>query len=187
MARVDKNVVTQGLSGKVGTLVFRQRDGKTIATVAVDEWTHEGTPAQHVRRTKFQRAVLYGQTVNADPAAKETYKAAAEPGQSAYNVALADFMNAPDISEIDVSGYTGLPGQRIRIQVTDDFKVRSVALKIENEDGTLVEEGNAELDEATGIDWLYTTTAENTSLINDKITITAMDIPDNLSVEQRTL
>ena len=34
MSRVRKNVVTHGLSGKVDTLVFRQRNGKTIVATA---------------------------------------------------------------------------------------------------------------------------------------------------------
>ena len=187
MAHVDKNIVTQGLSGKIGTLVYRQRAGKTVATAAIDEWTHEGTPEQHVRRTKFQQAVLYGQKVNADPSAKQEYKGAAREGQSAYNIAIADFMNAPDISEIDISAYTGLAGQYIRIKVTDDFKVRSVILTIKNEDGTLVEEGNAVPEHETGTDWIYTTLAENANLTGDKITVTATDTPANLSVEERTL
>jgi len=39
-------------------------------------------------------------------ATKEAYQSAAEEGESAYNVVVADFLNVPSINEIDVSKYT---------------------------------------------------------------------------------
>lgn len=56
------------------------------------------------------------------------------------NVAVADFFNAPNIQEIDVSAYTGQIGSVIRVRATDDFNVNDVFVHITNADGSLVEE-----------------------------------------------
>jgi hypothetical protein len=48
-------------------------------------------PAQEQHRLRFQRAVIYGRSVMADPEKRTDYSAAADAGQSAYNVAVADF------------------------------------------------------------------------------------------------
>lgn len=44
-----------------------------------------------------------------DPNRKELYEAGANhsKGISAYNVAIADLLNAPDIDSIDLTAYTG--------------------------------------------------------------------------------
>jgi hypothetical protein len=57
---------------------------------------------------------------------KAAYAAKAKKGWTAYNAAVADFLNAPDIDTIDLSGYTGQPGDPIRIIVTDDYKVQEL-------------------------------------------------------------
>lgn len=187
MAESKNNIVIQGFSGKLGNMiVFRQRAGKTIAATAPGERVDTGSPAQQAVRQKFQLAVMYGKSVIADAAKKAEYQAAADNGQSAYNVAVADFWHAPDITEIDVSKYSGLPGQPIRIRVMDDFMVKSVMLAIHNEDGTLVEEGEA-VQDTNGLDWTYTTTVDNPNVTMDRITVTATDQPDNLTVDQKTL
>lgn len=187
MAESKNNVITHGLSGKFGDLVvFRQRAGKTLATKAPGSIEREPTPAQQNVRQRFQKAAIYGKSVIADPAAKEAYEAAASNGQSAYNVAFADFFNAPDILEIDISAYTGQANQPIRIRVTDDFKVKAVKLQIHNQDGSLVEEGLA-VQMNNGPDWTYTTIGSNPSLLGDKISVMATDNPDNLITEELML
>jgi hypothetical protein len=187
MAESKNNVITHGLSGKFGDLVvFRQKAGKTLATKAPGSRTGEPSEAQMVVRQRFQSASIYAKSVNADPVAKEEYKAAAQNGQSPYNVAFADFFRAPDILEINISNYTGQAGQVIHIKVTDDFKVKTVKVQIHNDDGSLVEEGLA-VQTGNGPDWTYTTTAVNSNLGGDKITIMATDNPANLTTEELML
>lgn len=165
MAESKNNMVVHGFSGKLGDmLVFRQKAGKTFAAKAPASPLGPGTEGQQNVRERFQRAVLYGKLVTGDPATKEAYKAAAPAGQSAYNVAIADFFQAPDINKIDVSAYTGSPGQPIKVTVTDDFKVKAVRIAIHNEDGTLVEQGDAVM-EANQLEWTYTSTVSNESII----------------------
>ena len=183
MAKQSNNVVTHGLSGKVGDLlVFRQVGGKTIVS-KVPPKRKVSTEQQKAQQRKFQRAVLYAKSVMADPAGMgAAYSQAAKKGQTGYNVAVADFFHAPDIQNIDVSGYTGHPGDIIRIEVSDDFSVKEVKLTITNADGSLVEECFATPD-AIGYLWIYTATATNDSLAGDKIEITVSDLPGNVSQE----
>lgn len=112
--------------------------------------------------------------------------AAAKPGQSAYNVAVADFFRAPDIEEVDLTAYGGQVGDVIRIKATDDFKVQQVSVRIKNADASLIEEGQAVAD-PDGRSWIYTATAVNESLTGDKITVTATDRPQNVSREEQVL
>lgn len=187
MAEAKKNDVTLGMSGKFGEMfVFRQKAGKTIASRAPGPRTDQPTAGQQAVRSKFQLAVLYGKTVVADELMKKAYKDRAEPGQTAYNVAIADYFQAPDIVEVDLSQYTGQPGQSIRIRVKDDFEVTSVAVTIHNQDGTLQEEGDAAPTPNT-LDWIYTTTSTNASLSGDKFTIMATDTPANLTKKEQLL
>ena len=62
MAVSKKNIIIEGLSGKIGNLVFRRRktDGKVF--VAVPPSPHRTAPTGEKKRMndKFKRAVLYG-------------------------------------------------------------------------------------------------------------------------------
>ncbi|MDR1602727.1 MAG: hypothetical protein LBS42_09920 [Tannerella sp.] len=183
MAKQKGNVVTYGLSGKISDLlVFRQRSGQTIVSKAPTVSNNE-SEAQRAHRRRFQRAVLYSGAAVSDPALNEAYAAKAGKGRTARNMAVADFLRAPDIDAIDLSAYHGKPGDTIRIEVTDDFAVVEVKVVITNPDGSPVEEGYAK-PEATGYEWTYTATAVNESLEGDRIEIFASDTPG--SITQKT-
>jgi hypothetical protein len=180
MAKQKGNVVTHGLSGKIGDLlVFRQRAGKTVVA-KVPTVSHKVTPAQLAQRRKFQHAVLYAGGVASDPGLSEAYAAKTKPGQTFRNLAVADYLHAPDIEVIDLSGYHGKPGDVIRIEVTDDFAVREVKAVITNPDGSVVEEGFA-TPEPAGYGWRYTATAVNDDLSGDRIDVFASDTPGNIA------
>ncbi|UOQ52228.1 hypothetical protein [Hymenobacter cellulosivorans] len=189
MARVNNNIITQGLSGTLGgTLVFRQVGGQTIVSAAPRETDKAPTAKQLVHQERFQMAALYAKAQIRDAASKVEYEAgrSTDSTANAYAIAVADFLQAPDIHQIDLSAYAGKKGEAIRVRVTDDFKVTGVRVRIENGDGTLVEEGAAKA-EPNGLDWTYTATAANASLDGDKITITATDKPGNVTTEQKQL
>jgi hypothetical protein len=129
---------------------------------------------------------VYSGVVDLDPELKAAYEAKAKKGQTARNVAVADFMHAPDIHLVDVSGYHGEPGDVIRIEVTDDFAVVEVKVVITNLDGSIVEEGFAKK-EATGYEWTYTATTMNGELTGDRIEVYASDTPGNISKAEESL
>lgn len=187
MAILGKNVVTTRLKGKVGDLlVFHTRGDKTYVSTAPEHKNRERTEAQKAHAKLFQEAIIYGKGVIADPAMKEAYQQGAVGNQTAFNVAVADFLCAPQIEEIDVSNYSGKAGNSIRIRATDDFKVIQVMVSIYNSGNTLVEEGYA-IQDRNQVDWIYTTTADNTNIQGDKIVIKASDIPGNLTQKEETV
>jgi hypothetical protein len=183
MAKSKNNVVTRGLSGKIGNmLVFRQMGGETIVST-MPQQSSVVTEKQLAHRKRFQQAVLYGTTAIESPETKELYEtAAAKEKRKPFNVAVADFFHAPDIDSIDISEYSGKVGDRIRIIATDDFAVKSVTVRISNADGSLVEEGEAT--QSVGTLWIYTATQNNENLDGDKIVVIASDLPGNLTNEE---
>ncbi|MES2380007.1 MAG: hypothetical protein V4538_03135 [Bacteroidota bacterium] len=186
MAIVNKNLITKGLSGMLGgTLVFRSVGDKTVVATAPST-SKVPTVAQKNQRERFQQAVLYAKSQMADPIIKAEYETHAKGSgaPNAYNIAVADFFNAPDITEIDLSKYLGKKGDTIRIRVTDDFKVESVSVEITNDKGT--EKGNAVM-QANKLDWLYTVIDDNTSTVGNKIVIKAYDMPGNETKEEQVL
>jgi hypothetical protein len=115
MAKVGKNIIITGLSGSLGDqLVIKMgKGGQTvISTSPKFPEGREFTAAQTAQQQRFSEAAAYAK----DAAKQEPLYAekAAGTAHSAYNVALADFLHAPEILEVDVSGYTGQVGQTIR-------------------------------------------------------------------------
>ncbi len=188
MAESKKNLATEGLSGRVGNFIFRRRksDDKIFVARRPVASEQEPTEAQKNVRRRFQRGIIYGKSAIADPATRSLYAAKATGGRSAFNVAVADFFNAPQIEEINLGNYSGAVGSTITITVTDDFAVSSVHVKIENMDGSLVEEGEA-VPADTEIDWVYTATVTNDNLAGDKITVTAYDMPGNTDDQENEI
>lgn len=179
MATSKNNVLTHGLSGSVGDLlVFRNKGGKVIVASKPKERTSDYTEGEKAHQQFFQRATLYGKSVLVDPEKKAAYNASAKDGQSAYNVAVADFFHAPDIDTIDISGYTGKVGDKIKITVTDNFQVSEVNVNIYNADGTEVEQGAA-VQSVNPSEWIFTAKATNESVEGDRIEVRATDLPGN--------
>ena len=187
MAKSAKNIVLHGASGKLGNqIVIRQRGGEAILSQAPGKREGESTPAQKAQQKKFEQAILYGKVQITDPTAKAEYEAKAGGMKSAYNVAVADFLHAPNIDEIDLTAYQGAANNTIRVRVTDDFRVQQVQVSILNSDGTLVEQGDA-VKQANQIDWVYTATAANESTAGDKIVVRASDKPGHISTLEQAM
>ena len=186
MAESENNIVTHGLSGKVGnTLVFRQRAGKTVVASPPHHTNKPVSNPQVLQRQKFQEAVIYGKIAIKDIATKAAYEAAAASGISAFNIAVADMLNAPDIELIDLSAYHGNIGDKITVKATDDFKVTGVTVGIYKTDGTLIEKGSA-IAGTNGLLWVYNATVANSaSITGDKIVVDVTDTPGNVTEKQQ--
>ncbi|HBL75005.1 MAG: hypothetical protein A2W90_07580 [Bacteroidetes bacterium GWF2_42_66] len=188
MAESKKNIATEGLSGRVGNFIFRRRksdDKIFVSRVPVGSEEEPSEDQKNIRR-RFQRGIIYGKSAIANPATKALYASKATGGSSAFNVAIADYFNAPQIELVDMDGYSGAVGSIIAITVTDDFAVSSVHVKIENMDGSLVEEGGA-VPGASQMDWIYTATVANENLAGEKITVTAFDMPGNTDQQENDI
>ncbi|MFB9120415.1 hypothetical protein ACFFUE_04340 [Bergeyella porcorum] len=182
MAKTINNSITHGVSGKFGEqIVFRQVNGQTL--MCKSPISRGKTSAkQEQQQEKFKKASQYAKRALEDPVLSAGYalEAKRRKGQSAYNVAVADYLISPTIDKVDVSAYTGNVGEKIKIQAYDDYKVEAVKVYIHTS-SSLVEEGEAILQ---GIEWIYTIQTENTNLSGSKITVKVIDTAGNESEQE---
>jgi hypothetical protein len=87
-----KNIITAGLSGKMGDLVFYQLGGKTFARKAPGSYNKIATPQQAPGRERFQKAMEFAKSVIADPLLKAAYQARSKPPRNAYLTAISEYM-----------------------------------------------------------------------------------------------
>ncbi len=187
MAEAKDNIVTKGFSGTIDrTLTFRQRAGKTFVGKLRRASSLAASEKMLAVRAKFATSIDYATKAIKVAETKALYQAGAKAGQSAFNVAVADAFNAPEIGDISTTGYHGAVGDEITVRATDDFKVAAVTVSIHNAAGDLLEQGAAVMQEST-IDWLYKATAANTAVAGSKITAVASDLPGNNTSKEVTL
>ena len=167
MAKVHKNLIVQGLSGKFGgQVVFRQlRDGRTIVCAVPDFSGRVLSKEQKAHHAKFKLGAAYAKAAaKTEPKYAEL---AAGTMKNAYNVALADFFHPPVIHSVErVDSF-------LDIQASDDVKVAKVLVTIFDEVGNVLERG-----EATQIDgafWCYELGQEG------RVLVEAWDLPGNVA------
>lgn len=156
MTEVNLNPTVDGYRGSIGRLVFKKYKGRTIVSKK-PVVTKEPSAEQLAQRERFSEATAYGKLVLSDPAMVAYYKPMAEQRDiTVYALAVADFLKQPSVREIDLSKYTGQPGDVVTITAKDDVGVVSVRVKLSAADGTTLESGDAL---ATGAGrWTYTAT-----------------------------
>ena len=177
MAKVAKNVLTRGLSGKVGNLVvFRNNGEGTVLSSAPGKRSRPLTEEQLLHHQQFREAVIYAKSVMADPAMKSEYEPSVSNGVSVFNLAVADFFKPPVITEMDISNYSGQAGGKIRVRAMDNFMISEIRVTILKADNTIVESGIAAA-EVNGLDWIYTATYVNNAMTGGRIVATAVDRP----------
>ena len=179
------NIVTEGLSGSMKQLVFRQLHGKTVVAYHQRKPRRATSLQQQIQFT-FKQAAIYARNILQDAAIYAEYLRKASPGVSPFNLAIADFFRVPVVGDIDSSNYTGAVGSTLSAVVMDDFRLIGVKARIQKANGELLEEGNAVLQQ-NGLNWLYTCTAANSSIEGSVITFTATDLPGHSIANRKTL
>ena len=157
MGMLEPNTIVGILNGKVGNLVLvRMPDGRVVVRRRpVREAGFTGP--ELVVQSRFKRAVAYVERIRRQPAEYGVYQAAAKlKGKRACDLSNADFRRPPQITDVDLSGCTGAPGELIRVQAIDDFEVSRVCVTIARLDGTMIEHGTAALNEGF-VCWEYVT------------------------------
>lgn len=151
MAHVHQNTIAKGLRGRVGDLIYKQYGDKTVVT-RVPQFSGAWSKRQIAARRRFGRASRYATEVQRDPARLAIYARVARKRKLTVRAtAIADFLTAPTINEIDPSRYQGRPGDVISIWAHDNFEVVAVEVTIRDARGELVESGPAQRDAA----WRY--------------------------------
>ena len=186
MAKIKDNLAMQGISGKLGNQVVYRRVGDKIIVVAKPRRKPTTHPTLISQNNRFRLASTYAKNALQDPVLKDLYTAEAKRRGviNAYNMAVSDYLKAPEIRHINAEAYTGTQkGELITIEVSDNFKVVQVKVTISHGEET-VEEGNAVL---TADIWQYATTALNPALSGSKIVVTALDRPNNRVTKEKFL
>jgi hypothetical protein len=170
------------LSGIFGESVsIRKVNGRIIITNRPKRKRGKPTEKVLAQQRTFKEASSYAKTAAANPEARALY-ATGRKGkhESSYTVALRDFMNPPEVSAIDATGYRGTPGDIILINATDDFKVTRVKLVVTDANGVVIEQGDAIDVSATRFNqWEYKAVSTNPSIPGTKIIAVAYDRPGN--------
>ena len=183
MAKVDKNIVVTGLSGSLGDqLVIQEgRGGQTIVRTKPKPSGKAQTEAQAAHQERFREGAAYAkQAIKTEALYAEK---AAGTVQTAYNVALADFLHPPEIVDVDLSAYSGKTGETIRIKAQDNVLVKAVNVVIAAADGTVVESGAASAIASQMGWWEYVTTAA-ASGNGIKVLAVAQDLPGHEGSKQ---
>ena len=184
MAKTKNNIFMMGLSGTIGKqMTLTQKKADTIVGKKRGSSSIPPTDSQLDIQDRFKLAIKYALAAIANPVTKAAYAAAIQGNQSAYNVAMADAFQAPEIKSVNTAEYHGHAGDIITIRAVDDFKHTSVRVRINTAAGAFVEFGNAVADE-NGLDWKYTALSENANLAGSKIIVSAYDLPANETVKE---
>jgi len=188
MSVVKDNIVTTGLSGKLGKqIVFRQWSGATFLAKAPVMNSSLITSEMYVKnKLRFKAATGYAKRVMNDPALKQFYKSRCKARQNAYAKAVQDFYVAPEIGEIDLSNYTGKANSFVRVFATDDFRVKDVHVQIEDEQNQEVETGFAVQEENSDW-WKFIVSGTHILSSGGKVVVTASDLPGNETTKEAVL
>lgn len=147
-----------GFSGAMDEMVFADHGTHTVAYMKKKK-KGELSEAELLRDERWKAARAYAKSAMADPVKWEIYKTVGkEKNCPAFALAVGDYLNTPTLNPLDLDGYKGRVGNPIRIRALDDVGLASVAVSIEQADGTGIEQGMAvEMGPHTGF-WVYTAT-----------------------------
>jgi hypothetical protein len=188
MALVKHNQVTKGVSGKFGDdIVFKQLGKRTIFSARPRKATVVSEKMK-AHRERFKKATRYAKSSLADPLLKAEYEAIAREREiaSAFAAAVGDYLKAPEISSITTDTYTGQVGGIISIEASDALKLTAVKVTISQNDGTVLESGDATLTQGAH-EWKYVSTVSNASLAGTKVKAQAFDRPGRETMKEITL
>jgi hypothetical protein len=176
MAKIRKNGNILQLSGSIGDMVFRQMpDGSTRVSRKPDFSKRIFSRAQKDHQSRFKQAAAYArEAAKTQPIYAELAKGTTK---NAYNWALSDWFNRPEILEIDLSGWVNGEGGTIRVRAQDDVVVEGVKVTIADENGAFLEEGEAQ--EASALWWEYNTAQAAAN--NMRVTVAARDLPGHVT------
>lgn len=168
-----------GLRGLFGdTIVLRQTKGKLIVS-AKPKMRKSHSPKQQANIDRFREARIYAGQATSTPEGKAEYAARiTNRKHTAFLVAIADYLNKPQIHQVDTSSYHGAVGDLILVDAFDDFMVARVTVTIIVNNIEL-EQGDAHLDEV-GVWWRYAATMVNTNIKDSVVKVQVWDKPGNV-------
>ncbi len=180
MAISNTNMITMGYHGRVSNFVLRRWGDRSILSSVPVFKKNRWSKAQKLNRRRFREAMHRTQAIMKNPEMSRYYRSRRKRRQTAWNVAVADYMKKPEIKRTDLSGYQGRKGDPIRIDATDNYGVARVLITILSSQGLLVEWGTA-MQDAQGSGWTYIAGEENPYWKGGRVEIAVNDRPGNVT------
>lgn len=180
--RAKSNLTYHGSSGMVGKQFVARKYGGTyvIAARPVFREDREFSEGQTAQQNRFREGVYYAKAMLEIPEKRELYENEAGKKMSAFNAALRDYLKPPTLLEVDVSDYSGMPDEEIRVKALDDVLVTGVEVAI-IADGETIEQGDASQDDVNKLLWVYRTQEAN-GHERYLVRVTATDLPGNQTI-----
>lgn len=175
MALVKGNVLLQLVRGSLGDqITIYERNGQIIMAKKRGRSDKKPTKKQLEARFQLQMAAAYAKQALQDPELKAYYQSKAGPGQNAWNMAIKDAYNSPEVQNIRFEDTA------VVVTAKDDFRVAEVKVNVVDAKGDLLERGQAVLGR-NGVDWYY----KAASLpAGGRIKVIAQDLAGNETVRE---
>jgi hypothetical protein len=186
MSSIKNQTEISGLFGE--SLSLRKVNGRVVAKNRPQRKGNPPTQKQLDHQDLFDDASNYASNQLKDPEAKEMYTAAiTSRKQTAYSLAVRDYLVAPRLSAFDAANYSGAIGDPIEVKAKDDFMVTRVTFLIQDATGTVIERGDATPRPEMNHLWVYKATVANPALAGTKIRVTAYDRPGHSTSLEKVL
>ncbi len=181
MSKIHDNPLVKGARGNFGKhYVYKKRGKDThITKMPVINKNAVPTESQTEVRELFAAASLYAKGAMSSPDLKKEYQKKAKDGNTAFNIAIRDYLKVPVVKSIDTGKYDGTIGSLIVVKSRDDFRVAEVKVSIRDVAGVLIEEGNAILNPIDRNKWSYLAVQSNGTPAGCTVSATALDLPGN--------
>lgn len=186
MAIIDHNIFTNGLRGRVGNLIFRRWGEKTVVSAAPGRAKRKWSRLQRSNRERFSIAMAWAREAMKDPEKRRGFQKRAKGMQTAWNVAVSEYMMRPLIEKADVSGYHGKRADQLRVWTGKAFRVSTVIITILTAQGVIIESGTAARDGGTN-GWIYFATTHNPNPDDCRIQVKVISRSGNLVQVFRTV
>ena len=168
--------------GKSGDTVFREVNGETIVADRPGKRKGPLSEKQQEVQYRFTDARDFYRKVQLVPELLAMYEKAAEAaGKSVYMQCRRDWYSLPLVRGVEFQDYHGQVGGVIKFKVQDDIlAARAIVTLSDDEEGTLIEWGEAVREVEGTTFWMYTTTAAVPAGKLVAIQIAAFDYPGNM-------
>src|ERR1700754_843042 len=115
MSNVSENLLVREARGNVGKqFVYRKRGTKThIVKMPKVNKNRLATEDEVKRRKLFSSAALYAKGAMLSPPLKKEYQKKTDGDNTAFNIAMRDYIKPPEVSFIDLDTYNGTVGSTI--------------------------------------------------------------------------
>ncbi|WP_440133522.1 hypothetical protein [Chitinophaga sancti] len=175
MAIVKDNVLLSLVRGTLGNqLTIYERNGQIIMAKKRGPSTKKPTQKQLEARYRMQVAAAYAKQMLKDPELKAYYKSKAGVGQNAWNMAIKDAYNSPELQDIRFEDTT------VVVHGKDEFRIAEVEVQVLDAEGVVLERGKAVLGR-NGVDWYYRVAVLPPGGL---VRVVAVDLPGNETVRE---